>query len=158
MSCATSNDCSCGRYSCSKCKGRKESSFSSINTISSSTLIRALSGSGTASENVNIPYNVLLNTIQAALVAPSFTPSIREADISGGINVGVGTDIVICRGTGDVNMPSIALSTKPVTIISANGTATIVPDGTDTTAQTTITTGNSFVAVPYQFDSEWVNG
>lgn len=144
--CAGSRPCSCNA-----CKGVKLNQFPTSSVLSSANQF-VMAG------NKLIAYSTLLNSMQAALVAPSFTPTIREADITDGINVGVGTDIVICRGTGDVNMPSVALATKPVTIISANGTATIIPDGADGTDQVTLTTGNAFAATPYQFESKWVDG
>lgn len=62
---AISNGCNCGRFSCKKCKGRKISSFGVDTSIASGTLFTTVKGSGTASENINVTFETLSNSILA---------------------------------------------------------------------------------------------
>lgn len=105
-------------------------------------------------DNTLISYENLV--IEARTFLPD--PDIKEVDITFGYELSKETDILICRGSGIVYMPSVASQKSQVTIISTDGTATITPLGSDTTLITAVTAGNAFVATPYQHLLKWISG
>lgn len=57
-------------------------------------------------------------------------------------------DIIICTGTGTINMISAASANKSFSIVSKTGTITMNPDGGDSIQQATITSGNALSTTP----------
>ena len=158
--CAVSNNCGCGRFSCGVCKGRKMSTFSSTSSITSGTRFVALTGSGAASENVNVTFSALVNAVNAALpVNPKGIQNINLTTLPGNAYTAQLTDdIIICTGTGTVTFPVVAMANRDVTIRSISGTVTVAAAATESTEITSLTTGNSYRAMPYVAGNGWVSG
>ncbi len=57
-------------------------------------------------------------------------------------------DVIICTGTGTINMVSASLAVKSFSVVSKTGTITMNPDGSDTVQQVTITSGNALSTAP----------
>ena len=133
--------CSC----CGSSQGLKLNQFKEIETVAGDELF-------VLADNTLMSYETLV--VAARTFLPD--PDIVEADISFGYELSKETDILICRGSGIIYMPSVAAQRSQVTIISTDGDAEIEPLGTDATDRSVVTAGNSFVATPYQFSSKWI--
>lgn len=57
-------------------------------------------------------------------------------------------DVIICTGSGDINMIAVSTAIKSVGVVSKTGTITMVPNGSETIQQSIITAGNALDTVP----------